>query len=155
VQQALVSRETFRAFLQRAEAVSEPEDGGPKVLMACAALSTCDWLDGDLRVELDGNDEETRLGLLIDAGFRERLFPVSSLKVPFDEFVRAVRLAPHLTAPLVVRESREGHLVLVHHVRASQPSTTMNAVEDNVHTKVTVVRMAAVRPENPRGDDDE
>jgi hypothetical protein len=147
VQQAIVSRATFRAFLDRTAAVSEPEDGGPKVLMACAALSTCDWLDGDLRIEIEGDENRTRIGLLIDAAFRERIFPAVELNVPFDEFVRAVRLAPHLITPLVVRDNRAGRLVLTHQARADRPPARLEAVRDDVHTKPTVVRMTAVRPE--------
>jgi hypothetical protein len=158
VAEAAASRAGFRAFLDHAARVSQPEDGGPKILMACAALSRSEWLDGELRVEVEGDELGSRLGLLIDAGFRERVFPVVELNVPFDEFVRAVRLAPHLIAPLVVRDNEPTKIVLMTRHRSEHPTTRMNAVREDVHTKPTVVRMTAVRPEaipENRRDDDE
>lgn len=159
IAQALTSRESFRALLDRAAAVAQPEDGGPKVLMACAALVNAAWLDGQLRVEVEGDDHATRLSILVDAGFRERLFPVVTLNVPFDEFARAVRLVPRLIAPLNLHE-KNGTLILTQLPRRARPSAhptqrRMPAVVDDVHTKPTVVRMAAVRPEKLRPDDDE
>lgn len=147
VEHAIESREHFRAFLDRVASVAQPEDGGPKVLLACAALSNCSWLTAPLRIELEGDDSVTHLALLSDGAFRERVFPAVSLNVPFDEFVRAVRLAPHLIAPLVVRDSAPNRIVLTDASRAGQPSTEMSAVRDDVHTKPTVMRMTAVRPE--------
>lgn len=151
VEQAIASRVSLRAFFDRAAEVSRPEDGGPKVLLACAALVGSDWLDGELRIELEGDENETRLSMLIDAGFRERIFPVIKLRVPFDEFARAIRLAPHLVAPLTSRE-RAGMLILSPRARAARPSarptTRMAAVRPDIHTKPTVVRMSAVRLED-------
>lgn len=160
VEHAIESRERFRAFLDRVAAVAAPEDGGPKVLLACAALSSCAWLSAPLRVELEGDENATRVSLLSDGAFRERVFPVVALNVPFDEFVRAVRLAPQLFSPLVVRDSAPARLVLTDPSRAGQASTQMTAVRDDVHSKPTVVRMTAVRPEaipesRRRIDDDE
>ncbi len=147
VERAIGSREQFRAFLDRAAAVSQPEDGGPKVLLACAALANVAWVNAPVRIELAGDETTTHLALLSDGPHRERIFPVVTLNVPFDEFVRAARLAPHLYAPLVVRSSAEGRLVLTDRERAAVPSTQMSAVRDDVHSKPTVVRMTAVRPE--------
>lgn len=156
---AVESRNAFRAFLERAAAVSAPLDGGPKILMACAALSTCAWVDGELHVELEGDESETRLALLLDIGFREHLFPVTHLRVPFDEFVRALRLAPQLLTPLSVREQLDTRLLLTapsRLARQSPANAKMPAVRDDVHTKPTVVRMTAVRPEAlPPKDDEE
>jgi hypothetical protein len=159
IEHALTSRESFRALLDRAAAVAQPEDGGPKVLMACAALVNAPWLDGQLRVEVEGDDHATRLSILIDAGFRERLFPVVTLNVPFDEFARAVRLVPRLIAPLALHE-KNGVLILTQIARQPRPSAhptqrRMAAVVDDVHTKPTVVRMTAVRPESLREDADD
>ena len=151
VEEAIASRVSLRAFLDRAAEVSQPEDGGPKVLLACAALVGRDWLDGALRVELEGDENETRLSMLIDAGFRERIFPVIKLRVPFDEFARAIRLAPHLIAPLSVRE-KSGVLILVPRAIVERPSarptTRLPAVRPDIHTQPTVVRMSAVRLED-------
>jgi hypothetical protein len=137
---AIASSDAFRALLARASEVSRPEEGGPKLLTACAALVRAPWVDGRLRIELNGDDQRTELNILIEAGFRERLFPTVTLNVPLDEFVRAARLVPRLIAPLTVVEA-EPTLIL------RQP------VFDDVHTKPTVVRMQAVRVPNPREDD--
>ncbi len=150
IEWAIASRENFRTLLERAAAVSQPEDGGPKLLMACAALVRAPWLDGELRVEIEGDEHHTRLSLLIDAGFRERIFPVVTLNVPLDEFARATRLVPRLIVPLAVQE-RRGALILKpkHETRPSaRPTTRMQAVDGDVHTRPTRVRMAAVRLED-------
>ena len=148
---AIASRESFRALLDRAAAVSRPEEGGPKLLMACAALVRAEWLDGLLRVELEGDDQETRISILVDAGFRERLFPIVRMNVPLDEFARTMRLVPRLIVPLEVQE-RRGVYILKPKPGVARPSTRptarMAAVEEDVHTKATVVRMPAVRPDD-------
>ncbi len=116
VARAIVSRQSFRAFLDRAAAVSRPEEGAPKVLGALARLATadCAWLEGDLRIEIDGNDDQTILSVMEEMGYgyRERIFPPVKLTAPFDEFVRAVKLMPRLIAPLLVAQEKDGRLVL-------------------------------------------
>lgn len=115
VARAIVSRQAFRALLDRAAAVSRPEDGGPKVLVALARLATteCVWLEGDLRIEVEGDDHETTINVLVEMGYgyRERVFPTTRMRVPFDEFVRAVRLVPRLIAPLRAQD-KAGRLFL-------------------------------------------
>lgn len=160
VEAAIASRATFRAFLERAAAVARPEDGGPKVLMAIAALPRCTWLAEDLFLEILGDELGSQLDLLVHGEVGERIFPSVTLDVPFDEFVRAVRVAPQLIRPFTVRESDEGRLMLMHRRDSDKPTTRMKAVRDDVHGKPTVVRMTAVRPEaipesrRKRGDED-
>jgi len=147
VEAAVGSRATFRAFLERAAEVSRPEDGGPKILMAIAALARCSWLEGDLFLEILGDELGSQLDLLVHGEVGERIFPSVTLDVPFDEFVRAVRVAPHLVRPFTVQESDEGRLALMHSRNVDRPSAHMKTVRDDVHGKPTVVRMTAVRPE--------
>lgn len=158
VDAAIVSREAFGALLGRATVIAKPEAGAPRLLMACAALVRAKWVVGELSIELAGDDAETRLSIVADVGFRVAVFPPTKLRVPFDEFVRAVRLMPRWIAPLVATE-RDDVLILKADRRPSaRPTAKMAAVELDVHTKPTVVRMQAVRPEDHArrdNDDDE
>jgi hypothetical protein len=111
---AASSPSAMRKLLARATQIAKPDDGCPKILLAVARLAEMDWIEGDLRVELAGDDETTTLSIMSDHGFgvRERILPAVRLAAPLDEFVRAVQLAPKLVAPLQV-QARQGRLVLV------------------------------------------
>ncbi len=176
VARAIVSRQAFRALLDRAAAVSRPEEGGPKVLVALARLATteCVWLEGDLRIEVEGDEHETAINVLVEMGYgyRERVFPTTRMRVPFDEFARAVRLVPRLIAPLRVQE-KSGRLLLTAGQdarRSTAPPPPVDIDEGSLlealappavrrdvapptfarqrpSTRPTVARMAAVRPE--------
>ncbi|MCA9589174.1 MAG: hypothetical protein KC657_27880 [Myxococcales bacterium] len=102
---AVASSETMGALLSLMERLAKPEQGAPKILSAIAriAASECVWMDGDLRVEIDGDAQRTSIAVLseLGAGFREAVFPRLKLDVPLEEFSRAIRLAPQLYAPLV------------------------------------------------------
>lgn len=104
--QAASSAAEIRALLERFVQIAKPGDGCPKVLMALARLVGQEWLEGDLRVELSGDDASTTLVLLCDygVGIRERLLPAFRFEVPFDEFERALQLAPKLVLPLRVTD---------------------------------------------------
>ena len=92
----------MRAFLDWAVATARPEEGAPKVLLAIAKLAEATWVDGTLYIDIAGDDSVTKISIFADYGFgiRERLLPLARLPVPFDEFVRAVKLSPKLIAPL-------------------------------------------------------
>lgn len=115
-EQAAGSHSDLAALLLRVAEISRPEDGCPKVLMAVAKCASRTWLEGDLRVEIYGDDTATMLALIYDHGFgiRERVMPPIRLSAPIDEFERAVRIAPKLVAPLAIDEQEPGRLVLVH-----------------------------------------
>jgi hypothetical protein len=112
--EAASSAAAMRKLLARATQIAKPDDGCPKILLAVARLADMEWIEGDLRVELAGDDETTTLSIMSDHGFgvRERVLPAVRLAAPLDEFVRAVELAPKLVAPLQV-QARQGRLVLV------------------------------------------
>jgi hypothetical protein len=95
------SAESFRAFLAWAAEIARPGEGAPKVLMAIARLAHADWVDGSPYVEIRGDESSTTLSIFADhgMGIRERVAPLAHLRVSFDEFARAVRLAPQLAAP--------------------------------------------------------
>ncbi len=111
--EASASRESMRAFFNWAEHVARPDEGAPKILLALGRLAEEMWVDGTLYVDITGDDSVTKVSVFADYGFgiRERLLPLARLPVPFDEFVRAVRLAPKLIAPFR-HEHVGGSLVL-------------------------------------------
>jgi hypothetical protein len=103
----------IRNLLTRVAAIAKPGEGCPKVLMALARLVGQDWLDGDLRVELSGDDTSTTMIVMCDfgVGIRERLLPSVRFAVPIDEFGRALELSPKLVMPLRISE-HEGLIIL-------------------------------------------
>jgi hypothetical protein len=169
----------MRKFLEWASAKARPEEGAPKVLQAIAKLGEASWVEGTLYIDLAGDDEVTKISIFADYGFgiRERLLPLARLSAPFDEFVRAVRLAPKLIAPFKA-EHLAGSLVLTpanaspedvldaiaisesslqaEALTKPPPSGAEGAVtkpppsipdQSGVHTHPTVRRMVAVNPE--------
>lgn len=102
--EAARSVEALRAFLVRVAEIAEPEDGAPKVLIVFARLARGDigWLEGDVTVEVSGNDDGTVLDLFKEEGWgiKERLAPQAKLRVPFDEFERAVEISAKRFTPL-------------------------------------------------------
>lgn len=103
----------IRNLLTRVAAIAKPGEGCPKVLMAVARLVGQDWLDGELRVELSGDDASTTMIVMCDygPGIRERLLPSVRFNVPIDEFGRALELSPKLVLPLRISE-HEGLIIL-------------------------------------------
>lgn len=99
---AASSSANMRALLARFVELAEPGTGSPKIFLALARLPEQPWVEGRLRVEISGNDETTTIEILseLGVGIVERLLPLTRLRVPFDEFVRAIDLAPELMLPL-------------------------------------------------------
>lgn len=111
---AASSSADIRAFLTRMTAIARPDEGCPKVLMAIARLVGQPWIEGDLRVELTGDETHTLLTIICEygMGIRERLLPAAKFDgVPLDEFSRALELAPALALPLRVNDE-EGKIIL-------------------------------------------
>jgi hypothetical protein len=111
--QAASSAAEIRILLKRVSEIAKPGEGCPKVLMAIARLVGQPWVEGDLRVELSGDETSTTLAVMCEygVGIRERLIPASLFAVPIDEFERALELAPHLVLPLRITDE-PGKLVL-------------------------------------------
>lgn len=103
----------IRNLLTRVAAIAKPGEGCPKVLMAVARLVGQEWLEGELRVELSGDDTSTTMIVMCDygVGIRERLLPAVRFAVPIDEFGRALELSPKLVLPLRISE-HEGLIIL-------------------------------------------
>ena len=111
--QAASSPSEIRVLLKHVSQIAKPGEGCPKVLMAIARLVGQEWVEGDLRIELSGDDVSTTLTVMCDygVGIRERLVPATRFEVPLDEFERALELAPKLVLPLRITDE-DGRLVL-------------------------------------------
>jgi hypothetical protein len=110
---AASSSAEIRKLLKRVAEIAQPGEGCPKIMMALARLVGQPWVEGDLRIELSGDDTSTTMNVMCDygVGIRERLLPLTRFAVPIDEFERALELAPKLVLPLRISEE-DGKLVL-------------------------------------------
>jgi hypothetical protein len=126
VEEAISSREAAKALLHHMAEVAKPNEGAPKILLIFARMATtaCDWLDGELRVELVGDGEISVFESLTElgGGLRERALPSFAVGVPLSEFVRAVERVPRLIEPLHVKTKTERRLVLVSSVERAARS---------------------------------
>ena len=100
------SQETFAELLERLSQVSAPETGAAAILLALARLASnaCDWIDGDLAVEIVGAEDHTEVGVMLElgAGMRERLFPPTRLRAPLSELTDALDAKPDLVGALTI-----------------------------------------------------
>ncbi|MDB5218430.1 MAG: hypothetical protein JWO86_6357 [Myxococcaceae bacterium] len=110
---AASSSAEIRKLLKRVAEIAKPGEGCPKVMMALARLVGQPWVEGDLRIELSGDDASTTMNVMCDygVGIRERLLPLTKFAVPIDEFERALELAPKLVLPLRITDE-DGKLIL-------------------------------------------
>lgn len=106
--QAVGSSAAMNALLARFEQIAAPKKGAPTILLALARMGTTavDWVDGELIIQMTGDDTKTKISVLSDlgGGLREKVLKDVSLRVPLDEFVRAINKTPKMIAPLVTRE---------------------------------------------------
>ena len=151
------SAELFRAVIARAAEISQPEDGAPMILFD--VLTDQGW------------------------GIRERIAPRARFAAPLDEFTRAVEISSKRFAPLRATITAEKVVLSgaetsgASEVAAiptpiepepfSVPGTPRRAAPpkpaaDPVHSRPTVRRMVAIKPEalrtgrkDPRREDDE
>jgi hypothetical protein len=107
VSEALVTRGATKALLEHLEAISAPETGAAKALIVFARMATtaCDWIDGDLAIDLVGDADVTvvEAATELGGGFRERLFAPFAFRAELSEFARAIERVPHVIAPLLIR----------------------------------------------------
>ncbi|HEY6460808.1 MAG TPA: hypothetical protein VIY73_11680, partial [Polyangiaceae bacterium] len=113
---AVVARDSARALLEHLARVSAPDTGVAKVLLVFARMATtaCDWLDGDLTIDLQLDGNGTRVDVTTDlgGGLRERVFAPLLFHAPLVEFARAIERVPHMVAPLAVRGSTPKRVLL-------------------------------------------
>jgi hypothetical protein len=109
------SRLACKRFLEQAAKIAAPKDGGPLLLLLFSRLATlaCEWLDGDLRIELGSQGEKTLLDVQVSlgAGSAERVFPRLVLDVPFSEFLGALDRVPQLIWPLQLKKGSKRMLL--------------------------------------------
>jgi len=101
-----------RALLAHVAKIAKPHDGAPLLLLLFARLATvaCDWLDGDLVIEMEAIPPlTTRVTISTELGpeLREKVFPSFDVGAPLDEFTRAVRRIPQMVEPLLVEITSE------------------------------------------------
>jgi hypothetical protein len=141
---ALGDRERTRALLEHLQSVSGPNAGVAKVLLVLARMATtaCDWVDGDLTIEVQADGETTRLDVATElgGGLRERVFSPLVLQAPLVEFTRALERVPHMVAPLSVRGSTRKRIVLT--ATAALRRTTMPPPPVEIAPESLFVRLA-------------
>ncbi|MBX3216072.1 MAG: hypothetical protein KF850_28790 [Labilithrix sp.] len=100
--QAASSSQELKRLVARVGEVARPEQGWTRLLKVIARVARAEWMEGDLQVELSGDDKGTTIAFyaVLGAGIRERLFGAHYVQVPIDEFQRAVVLAPAIVEPL-------------------------------------------------------
>jgi hypothetical protein len=142
------SRAECRAFLERTAAIARPQNGGPLLLLLFSRMATlaCEWLDGDLRIELVAQGEDTLVDVQLTVGFggAERVFPRSTFHVPLSEFRGAIERVPQMIWPLSVTQGSKRMLL-----RASsevRTSTLPPSIEIDVACQSQTIPKAAPLP---------
>ena len=104
---AITTRARTKALLAHLAAISAPDSGVAKALLVLSRIATtaCDWIDGDLFLELVAAGDSTRVEAVTElgGGLRERVFPSMVFQAPLGEFGRAIARLSHMIAPLRVR----------------------------------------------------
>jgi hypothetical protein len=104
---AVETREACKKLLDHVGTIAAPNQGASKLLLVFARMATtaCDWVDGELRIEMVGDTEDTVVEMMseLGGGMRERVLPSFSMHVPLAEFTRAVERVPHMVAPLQIK----------------------------------------------------
>src|SRR5687768_17487780 len=100
VHAAMASRHACAALVARLAA--RTEQGTLLAFLGRLATEPCEWLDGDLAVEVFEDDEATRLRLLAElgGGQRERVLPPVVVNAPFDELASLAENAAEVLGPL-------------------------------------------------------
>jgi hypothetical protein len=150
ITQAAESSDTMRALLKRFQEIAGPGKGAPVVLAALARLGTtaCDWIDGELRIEISGDAKRSIIAVSssLGAGFAEKVFPDTQLPVPFEEFKRFVARATQLLEPLAVAQS---DAIIVLCVAAEVRKTTVPPPNHNIDPSSLFKLYATQQPATP------
>lgn len=103
---ACASRRSFHDLLAKLAEVSAPSAGCASILMAFGRLASaaCDWVDGDLAIELLDVDDATEIRIMTElgGGMREALFPPLRVRAPLKELTAALDDRPSLVGALRV-----------------------------------------------------
>jgi hypothetical protein len=163
--EALRERSSTLALLGHLASISSPNTGAAKVLLAYARMATtaCDWIDGDLSIEVVGGEDATVIEATTDlgGGLRERLFAPFTFRAPMEEFARAIDRVPHMIVPLVMRARSSGRLSLsataaVRRTSAPPPPIEISAESLFVHPASSALPrvFGEAAPPRPVGGDD-
>jgi hypothetical protein len=152
VAQAVASREACKTLLDHLSRVSKPSDGAPKLLLVFARMATraCDWVDGDLRIEIVGDGDVCVAEVMseLGGGMRERVLPSFTMNAPLSEFLRAVERVPHMIAPLTTRVKTARRVVFTATEvtrKSTMPPPVVEIGEDSLFDK-----QAQSSPKRPR-----
>jgi hypothetical protein len=117
VMSALGSHEACKELLARFAEIAAPRSGAPRILFLFARMATiaCDWVEGDLRIEMKLDGEKTRVDTMseLGPGLRERILPQVVIPAPLAEFVLAVERFPGVISPLTLNKKSWRRIVLV------------------------------------------
>ena len=147
---APTSAEKLRMLMERVALVTRAGDGGATLLFTLGRIaSSSRWIDDGFRVEITGDDVESRLEIYEERGDTgELVVPPTKFPVPVDELVAALDADPTLTGSLRVEVIASRRLLLM--TRSSgvhqryESGTPSQAPGNNVYTKTTLPKMAAV-----------
>src|SRR5687767_11081411 len=97
---AMLSQEACASVVARLAA--RTEQGTLFAFLGRLATASCDWLDGDLAVELFGENEATRLRVLAElgGGVRERVLPPVVVNAPVEDLAFLAEKAGGVLGPL-------------------------------------------------------
>jgi hypothetical protein len=128
---ALASREACTELLARMSVISAPGTGVAAVLSVFAGIGSmaCDWLDGDLVIEMIEADEVTTVRVMTDlgGGMHEKIFRPFELRVPLVEIAQAIERTPEIIGGLTARKISWRRLTL-----KSQEETRRSTVPPKV-----------------------
>jgi hypothetical protein len=153
---AVESRDATLALLAHLARVAAPGTGVAKSLLVFARMATtaCEWLDGDLRIEIVGDAEVSAVEVLeeLGMGMRERVFPPFAFVAPLEEFSRAVERVPHMIEPLVVHAKTARRMVLgatAELRRSSLPPKPVTIAEESFFVPRAPPALKEAVPEEP------
>lgn len=154
IKEAVESSVSMEALLDRFTEIATPGKGAPVILAALARMGTaaCEWVDGELRIEITGDRAATKISCssCIGAGFRERIFKDKMIPVPFEEFPRMIERVPKLIVPLSLKQT-EKRIVLSasSEVRKTTMPPPMVKIDESSLMNVTLPRPARTIVEPP------
>jgi len=145
---AIVDRVHTKALLTHLAACSAPNTGVAKALLVLARMATtaCDWLDGDLIIDVVAVDEATRVDVNTElgGGLRERVFAPLVFRAPLEEFARAIERVPHMIAPLRIGTKTPQRISLGASQgvrRTSLPPPPIEIAPENLFVRIAPPRM--------------
>ncbi|HEX8789535.1 MAG TPA: hypothetical protein VF765_01190 [Polyangiaceae bacterium] len=133
VARVIGSRQATLDLLRHLARISAPGTGAAKVLLVFAWMGTsaCGWLEGALRVELEAEQDGTRIDVKTDlgGGTLERILPAFVIKARIEEFWTALRGAPRILGSLQMHELSDRQVVLSASAEARKTSEAPPSVQ--------------------------